>query len=261
MSRHQSPGSAGLAGSRCDHGWLGGVGLDIVPRVPKAGAAARKESYVKRAFLVSLASLFASIAAQAADLPRRSAPAGAPLASPQFVWTGPYAGINLGYGFGDFTGSGGRRFDDGDGFVGGGQIGYNFQFGNTVVGLETDLQYADIVANNNAAGVTGSKASVDYFGTVRGRLGVGFDRLMPYLTAGFAYGGTTLKIPAAGFGNDDALNIGYTVGGGLEYAITNSITAKIEGLYVDLENESYFNNTLKAGAEFGVVRAGVNAKF
>ncbi|WP_262271604.1 outer membrane protein, partial [Microvirga yunnanensis] len=76
--------------------------------------------------------------------------------------------------------------------------------------------------------------------------GVAFDRALIYATGGFAFA-------------DDAT--GWTVGGGLEYAFTNNLSAKVEGLYVNLDqdNNSIFN--IDNDAEFGVVRAGLNFRF
>jgi outer membrane immunogenic protein len=196
----------------------------------------------------------------AADLPRRSAPvAPAVAALPIFSWTGFYVGANAGYGFGQFTGGTGNQFKDPSGFTGGLQAGYNRQIGQIVVGLETDINYAHLRANNSALGIAGSKNTVDYYGTVRGRFGYAIDRFLPYVTAGLAYGGTTVKVP--GLGKSDPVHAGWTAGAGIEYALTNNITARVEGLYVDLADKRVLGGPGKSGAEFGVIRAGINAKF
>lgn len=196
----------------------------------------------------------------AADLPRRTQPS-APVVQrmPVFTWTGLYAGVHAGYGFGTVTGSAGTRFQDPTGFLGGGQIGYNLQSGNVVYGLETDLSYAHIQGKNNTLGIAGSKNTLDYLGTVRGRVGYAFDRFLPYLTGGFAYGGSSISVP--GVGKSSPVHYGWTLGGGIEYAITNNITAKLEGLYVDLSDQKVLGGAAKSGFETGIVRAGVNAKF
>jgi outer membrane immunogenic protein len=196
----------------------------------------------------------------AADLPRRSQPS-APVMQrmPVFTWTGLYAGVHAGYGFGQVTGSAGRNFKDPTGFLGGGQIGYNLQSGNVVYGLETDLSYAHIQGKNSAIGVAGSKDTLNYLGTVRGRVGYAFDRFLPYLTGGFAYGGSTITVP--GVGKSSPVHYGWTLGGGIEYALTNNITAKLEGLYVDLADQKVLGGAAKSGFETGIVRAGINAKF
>lgn len=259
-----------------------------LPLVPAAAAAA---------LLVVGAS-----ASSAADLPTRQYAPPAPfVAAPAFTWTGFYAGVNAGYGFENnrnrnrntyygvtgpvYYGSSGSR----GGFVGGGQLGYNYQFtpgSGLVVGVETDLQYAGIGRNRKtyvsgspyAYGSSGS--SGNYFGTVRGRLGYAFDRFMVYGTGGFAYGdvgrdqtyyGAPLATATYPYvGKKRGTQTGYAVGGGIEYAFTNHLSAKVEGLYVSLGSGSKNTyalatpvayGTRKGREEFGVVRAGLNYKF
>jgi outer membrane immunogenic protein len=213
----------------------------------------------------AFASLMAG-AAHAADLPRRVAPvAPAPIAAiPVFTWTGFYVGVNAGYGFGGSDTErlriGGVRVrlndDDRAGFVGGGQAGFNYQMGMFVLGLESDIQYADLGERGQfraGGALFRGRDAGDYFGTVRGRAGVAFDRVLVYGTGGLAYG------DVGPWGTD---GIGWTVGGGIEYAFTNNITAKIEGLYVNLERDDRFRGVRVRGEEdFGVVRAGLNYKF
>lgn len=218
---------------------------------------------MKRLFIASTALLAFSAAAVAADLPVRTEPAPFVPAPPVFTWTGFYAGVNLGYAWGDFTGAnGGALFDDADGVVGGGQLGYNVQFGQFVVGLETDLQWTNFDAGPAAPGAlagTVSEAELDYFGTVRARAGVAFDRTLAYATGGFAYGGAEVTIP--GF-SDDQTHVGWTIGGGVEHAFTDALTARVEYLYTDLDDETYTLDVPRsAGAEFSTVRAGLNYKF
>ncbi|HRE20671.1 MAG TPA: porin family protein [Rhabdaerophilum sp.] len=199
-------------------------------------------------------------AAVAADLPRKTAPvAPAFRAAPIFTWTGFYAGVNAGYGFGRPTGAGSGIWENTNGFVGGGQIGYNHQFNQFVVGLETDLQGSWMSGKQSGVGAAGDKSRIPYFGTVRARAGFAIDRFMPYVTGGFAYGGS--HVVEAGVGKTNNVNYGWVVGGGVEYAFTNNITAKVEGLYVDLADKGVIGGTRKYGNEFGVVRAGLNYKF
>jgi outer membrane immunogenic protein len=180
-----------------------------------------------------------------------------------------------------------------DGFVGGGQIGYNYQFGSWVIGVEADLQFADlnnarpgtiVAATPTVANFVGAQnanfGGIDWFGTVRGRLGYAMDRFMIYGTGGFAFGGADQKGFTDNFGNyRDAHNdtrTGFAAGGGIEYAFTPNLTGKIEGLYVNLERnrDNGFVGTLNGtpvyttgfgrannDSEFAVVRAGLNYKF
>ncbi|WP_439497706.1 outer membrane protein [Bosea sp. (in: a-proteobacteria)] len=228
---------------------------------------------MKKYLLSSVAAigLVAAGAAAAADLPSRKGPVAAPVYYPPvFTWTGFYVGVNAGYGFGQIDSTnlgiiGG--YDDPDGFIGGGQIGYNYQIGQWVVGLEADFQGADLKASATDP-VLGVRASneMQWFGTVRGRVGYAFDRFLPYVTGGFAYGSVKNKISTPfGSASNDNTQYGWTLGGGLEYAFTNNLTAKIEYLYVDLDKESFNvpGGTFNANVEtkFSVVRAGLNYKF
>lgn len=207
-----------------------------------------------------------STSAFAADLPSRKVAPAAPVTyAPAFTWTGFYVGANAGYGFGQIT-KAGTLFNDPSGFVAGGQIGYNYQMNNIVFGLEGDLQYADLRDKASPAGVlaglpAGTKNGVEWFGTIRPRVGLAADRALFYVTGGLAYGNQKLNIP--GVGSGDNVNIGWAAGGGVEYAFTNNWTAKVEGLYVNLDSHNYVpaRPATKSGTEFGVVRAGVNYKF
>ena len=245
---------------------------------------------MKKLLLSTVALVGLTAGAVAADLPRRAAPmAPAPIAAvPVFTWTGFYAGVNAGYAFGDETDNRRRNpffrvRDNGDGSgLGGAQIGYNMQFCMFVAGIEADAQAIDLDAvygsdirlRGVARRVRGNDDDgVDAFGTVRGRLGLAFDRALVYATGGLAW--RTDEDNDRRFGrlgnfrnNDD--NIGWTVGGGVEYAFTNNLSAKVEGLYVDFSEN---NDTRRArglfgrgapnlgGGEFGLVRAGLNYRF
>ena len=210
---------------------------------------------MKKILLASVALFGFAGAASAADLPARAAPP-APIvaAVPLFTWTGFYVGVNAGYGWSndDFDAVDLADEDDDGGFVGGAQVGYNYQIGSFVVGLEGDIQYADFGGDDrfdfDGDGILDDDFNnSDWFGTVRARAGVAFDRALIYATGGFAFA-------------DDAS--GWTVGGGLEYAFTNNLSAKIEGLYVNLDQDNDFLGfDIDDDAEFGVVRAGLNYRF
>jgi outer membrane immunogenic protein len=254
---------------------------------------------MKKILLSSVAFLGLATGAMAADLPSRMAPAPAPMiaAVPVFTWTGFYVGVNAGYGWNnndnnstllvpgvglvDLNNGG----DDG-GFVGGGQIGYNYQIGSFVVGLEADLQWADVGGNNDDVFVPGvgfvntGNRNTDWFGTVRARAGFAFDRVLIYATGGFAFADDNNSnncvvgafVVACGNGGDST---GWTVGGGVEWALptnwfaSSAVTFGVEGLYVNLGSNDradiVVNNLVLSGNsgdnEFGVVRAKLNFKF
>jgi outer membrane immunogenic protein len=222
---------------------------------------------MKRVFfaLISLAALTGTAAA--ADLPPRMAPQPyykAPAEVQVYNWTGFYIGINGGGGFGrsqwDSIGS---SFDVSGGLVGG-TVGYNYQFGQAVVGVEGDIDWADINGTTNTACPFGCKTTDNWLSTVRGRLGYAADRFMPFITGGAAFGDIRASTPGfAGASNTEA---GWTVGAGLEFAIAGNWTAKAEYLYVDLGK---FNCGISCGAiatdnvsfTTNIVRAGVNYRF
>ncbi|NIX78076.1 outer membrane protein [Microvirga terricola] len=217
----------------------------------------------------------AASTAQAADLPSRRGPAPVYAAVPAFTWTGFYVGANAGYGWSTGTS---RYYDPAfgyvgsskkGGFVGGGQLGYNYQFGMFVLGAETDIQYASVGNKGASYGRAYYPGNSDgYFGTIRARLGVAFDRALIYGTGGFAYGdvgGNNSYDQLLGYRRDGGTNGGWTLGAGAEYAVSDNITAKVEGLYVNLDTKSNYalgeRYSGRRDTEFGVLRAGVNYKF
>ncbi|QTL02308.1 porin family protein [Aquabacter sp. L1I39] len=211
-----------------------------------------------KSVLVSGALLGAMVAApaMAADLAKpQSYPVKAQVAAPApvFSWTGFYIGANAGYAWGSGKGAADYYGVSPDGWFGGGQVGYNYQFqNNMLVGVEADLQGSDISGSANNV-----NSKLDYFGTVRARLGYAYDRFLPYVTGGLAYGKNTIN----DFGYSDSnTHVGWTVGGGLEYAITNNWTARAEYLYVDLGKKTY-DNIGDAGIAASTARVGVNYKF
>jgi len=185
--------------------------------------------------------------AAAADL-SYPPPAAAYAPAPVFTWTGFYIGANAGYGFGEADFSG-----DIDGFIGGLQAGYNWQGAGSplVLGVETDIQYAD---------VSSSVFSLDYFGTVRARVGYAFDQFLVYGTGGFAYGAGSYEL--LGLSNDRN-HFGWTIGAGAEYALGNNWSVKGEYLYLDMGEETYatFTGPRDVGLTSNIVRAGVNYRF
>jgi outer membrane immunogenic protein len=185
-------------------------------------------------------------------------PTKAPMYAP-YNWTGFYIGINGGGGFGRSnvgapysTGS----FDTSGG-VAGGTIGYNYQMGQTVFGLEADGDWSNI-GGSATCGVLSCQTKNDWLATARGRLGYAYDRFLPYVTGGAAFG--DIKTNVSGIGNGTDTKAGWTLGGGLEAAIAGPWTAKVEYLYVDLGRGG---SVLGADSEFrtNLVRAGLNYKF
>jgi outer membrane immunogenic protein len=189
--------------------------------------------------------------ANAADIARREAiPMNAPPYYVPYNWTGFYVGINGGGGWGNSDWSG-SSINTSGGLVGG-TLGYNWQLGQGVFGLEGDMDWSNI-RGSTTCGLTSCETQNDWLGTVRARFGYAFDRFMPYVTGGLAFGG--VQTNAAGLFSTSDTKLGWTLGAGLEGAIAGPWTAKIEYLYVDLGNS--------ANADFraNLVRAGVNYRF
>jgi outer membrane immunogenic protein len=319
---------------------------------------------MRKILLSSVALVGFTTGAMAADIPRRVAPPPVFAPVPVFTWTGFYVGLNAGYGWSDSNddclgcflgggnllsvavpggtapvafvndpffpgafgfGGGGNR----DGFVGGAQVGWNYQFtpgSGLVIGIEADIQWADLGGDNNNAffggfssfgtantvvpAVPGSGIAPvqpfqlgnvaffnnafdqlrggiggggsDWFATVRARVGWAWDRVLVYATGGIVFtengddnvffntGGITsgAQIPSAfyispaafaagatvvagapffptGGGRED---IGWTLGGGVEWAFTNNLTFKIEGLWIGFDREDTNNAFLFGGS-------------
>jgi len=207
---------------------------------------------------VGVAAMAAGLAtASAADLPRREMPAKAPpYIAPIYNWTGFYLGINGGGGFGGGTGFGANA----SGGMVGGTLGYNWQAGQGVFGLETDLDWTNI-KGTGISGLTGLPVETknDYLGTVRGRIGYAWDRVLLYATGGLAYGSIKTTAP---FGSASETKAGYTVSGGLEFAVAGPWTAKVEYLYVDLGRGAALPFTGEDSRfRTNIVRAGLNYRF
>jgi len=228
------------------------------------------------------------VAAQAADLTYEPAPVvEAPAA---FNWTGFYIGVHGGAAVGDFKyplsiseidgpgNFGAELKQDASGGFGGAQIGYNWQFNpNWVVGAEADIaasSYQGKISFNGGGANVEAGSEVEWFGTVRGRIGYAMDNVLLYGTGGLAYGDVKSSItgslggPGIDLSSSDT-EYGWTIGGGLEYGITKNITFKTEYLYVDLGSRTIIdtpinetaNFKLDADTKFHTLKAGLNYKF
>jgi outer membrane immunogenic protein len=209
----------------------------------------------------AIAVIAAAESATAADIARRPAmPTKAAQYNAPYSWTGVYAGINGGYGWGrsEFSApAASGSFDTSGGLVGG-TIGYNYQVNQAVFGLEADLDWANI-RGSSACGVGLScESRNNWMGTARGRIGYAFDRFMPYVTGGLAVGG--VKNSIAGVGDSTSTKAGYALGGGLEAALSGPWTAKVEYLYADLGHSSAPLGS-EVHTKTNTVRAGLNYRF
>jgi outer membrane immunogenic protein len=250
--------------------------------------------------LMLVAGVAASVAAiqiaSAADLPRK-APAYVPPAPPPFTWTGFYGGIHAGYGWSDSHANiavapaglidPASLDQNGSGVIGGGQIGYNWQFAPSwVIGIEGDVSgtgirkttFGPLTAGGAPFGVgftNTAERDIRWLATVRGRLGYAANNWLFYVTGGGAWGEAdyTAGPTFAGLFNPITFShnsSGWVAGGGVEYGFTNNWSARVEYLYYDLGSVTSTNAS--TGAAFvstqawdrnkiNVVRAGVNYKF
>jgi outer membrane immunogenic protein len=247
---------------------------------------------------IAAAASLAATGALAADLPAWTYTKAPVYVDPIYDWTGFYVGGNLGY-------SWGRSSDtstltnattgavllttsdrsDLNGIVGGGQIGYNWQMQNWLYGFEADIQGTGEKGTRNFTFSPGLiigtnlvptlvipfalSQKIDWFGTVRGRVGVlATPRVLLYVTGGLAYGevDSNETIVVTPFSNSNT-KVGYTVGAGIEGVISGNWTAKLEYLYVDLGR---VNGSFTLGTDTSsyssritdnVLRVGLNYKF
>ena len=173
------------------------------------------------------------------------------IASPDFEFSDE---VSLG-------GTGSALLKDTDGISIGAKLGYDQQIGNFVVGVMTDGFYSFANGNGHGAGAGLFKSELNYYGTVRGRLGYSFGRLMAYGAAGYAYGELEVKNLGAGTADSATLS-GWTYGGGLEYAWNKDIM--LHGGYrrIDFDDQTFSSlptglNTLSPEMDvfdFGLVR-------
>ena len=213
----------------------------------------------------------------------------APQLPPTWTWAGPYLGLNLGYSWGQWDSSGliaGHpvNFDPKvDGWLGGAQGGYNWQFGRWLLGVEGDIEKSgeqDSINTfipgvpsickahgcNCAPAIPAVDATsdwkFDWFSTLRGRAGFTYDRWLVYVTGGAAVGEAEFDTTV---GSESKVKGGWTVGGGVEALIAPHWSAKLEYLYLDLGSETFLASTpnwsMTTKIQDQVLRLGVNYQF
>jgi outer membrane immunogenic protein len=217
-----------------------------------------------RGGLAAVALSLAPLAAQAADLPFPAYKA-PPFVAPVYAnWSGPYLGVNAGYGFGTSDWDIPAVSVDPSGAVAGGTLGYNLQTGLWVWGMEGDFNWSGI-KSDEACGAGTCETEATWLATARARLGyAGWNNWLPYITGGAAYG--SVKAENSLTGSTSETRFGWTVGAGLEYAMWNNWSVKAEYLYADLGK---FDCGAPCGAgtpndvsfKSHIVRAGVNYRF
>jgi len=195
---------------------------------------------------------FVSTTALAADFGAPAPPYAPPPTYQEsaYDWTGPYWGGLLGYGWANFRDGAATT---GSGWLAGGYLGYNVQTpGNWVYGLEGDAMWSGIGGSN------GNVASLDYLTTLRARAGYAMGDFLIYGTGGLAVAGGSTIGPGPTPGS--ATHVGWTVGAGIEAALAQNITARVEYNYVDL-NTRIYGNGVTAGPNASIIRLGLGFKF
>lgn len=261
---------------------------------------------MKKLMMTTLALIaFGAIApAQAADMPVKAPVYKAPVMAVPPSWTGWYAGLNAGYGWGsesntfNFDPPVAAPFDNVsysdklNGFIGGGQIGYNYQItpNSWVAGIEADVQYTDFKGSDSNSGLATANLRVstpwtynqdqrlNWLATLRGRLGwtPGDHTFLFYATGGLAVGGVKASDtftfgPDVWAGSASATKVGWTFGGGVEARLMDNWSAKFEYLYYDLGHLTVngtpvnlvtaFTNTTDFAFHGNIIRVGLNKKF
>ena len=149
---------------------------------------------------------------------------------------------------------------DVDGFLIGVMSGYNFQSGNFVFGIDSDMSFADIDGNvTNAVCAATCSTEIDYFGTTRARIGFAMDNILPYATGGLATGLVDGRIN--GVNGKSKIHYGYAVGGGVEWAFMQGWAARVEYLYADLGSKNHRFGATRVNVDVSdmhIVRAGVS---
>ena len=187
--------------------------------------------------------------------------------APAFSWNGMYVGGHVGYGWSDFddrisvAGISGEITSKPDGWLGGAQIGYNVQFApHWLIGGEIDQTLADMSGTLRASGVPGTlgELNIRSFGSARTRFGYIADRTLFYVTGGMAWASLS----------DHDKYYGWTIGGGMEYALDPHWSVKLEYLFADFDgmqaHTSIINNfSIRESRDLtmNVVRAGINYRF
>jgi outer membrane immunogenic protein len=211
------------------------------------------------AFVSVCVGLGAMRLAAAADLPYpvKSPPRPVPTVVPD-SWAGFYFGGQVGYGMDNvqwrnlgtsatFSPLGSETRDHGSGVIGGGQLGYNFQYNRIVLGIEGSISAADFnrsFASPYFPATDTWSSKLTWLSTVTGRIGYGFDNWLPYIKGGFAAGNVETSIQSNALGvtsQSSAVHYGWTAGAGVEYKVTRQVSLGLEFMHTDLGRSTDIN--------------------
>lgn len=239
-------------------------------------------------FRVLAASMLVTSSVVAADFPAITHTKAPAYVATIFDWTGFYVGVSGGYGWSQANTHTNQSipfvldvFSSGkpDGAFGGGFVGYNWQVKpNVLIGLEADISGSNIRSTDPMTFADGTvipaffaASKMDWFGSVRLRAGYTFDRLLLFGTGGYAFShiettALLVGLPAGTYGTS-SIRSGWTLGAGLEYAVTANILTRVEYRYSDYGSETagvqnaFGPGTLKRNFKVNDVRSGVSYKF
>ncbi|MCP1199283.1 outer membrane protein [Notoacmeibacter sp. MSK16QG-6] len=194
-----------------------------------------------------------------------------PVMEEGFSWSGPYAGLQLGYGWADTDWTyqtGGDTVDvDPDGVFGGLYAGYNYQFGSLVAGAEIEANIADIDDETDCPSAAfDCRGEVNAFGSLRARFGYAADRFLAYGTGGLALGHMKIETEdlTGNVNNEGKVLLGYTVGGGVETLIGSNVVLRAEYDYYNFEDEDFTvdgGNEIETDLDMHTIRFGLAYKF
>ena len=188
-------------------------------------------------------SLVGPVAASAADLPAVQPPPTADIYSPQpvFNWAGPHVGLQGGYAWGTANEATFGNNTSPAGIFGGANIGYDFAMTpNWILGVEADANIGDISDSMVPLfGPSSVTQKLDYFGTVRGRLGYAMGSNLFYGTAGWAWGHGVRSAVGTPLASNSQSLTGWTVGAGIEHAFTPNVVGRLQYLYTDYGTVNY----------------------
>ena len=209
--------------------------------------------------------------ALAADIPLKAPPQAA-----AWGWSGFYTGTQAGYGWGEVDNSfqvssiikePAYRFR---GAVGGSHAGYNLQYGQFVLGLEGDYEWANISGNDNGIGGAVDTTTLTWMASARGRLGIAWNQVLLYGTGGYAWANARYSLGASGTNNQQNDTIkGWTAGGGLEWMLSSSWSVRAEYRFTKFDEDTLFfpakgainAQTIRFQPDLNVVRVGVSYRW
>jgi outer membrane immunogenic protein len=204
-----------------------------------------------------------SSVAMAADLPSRAPPPVYAPPPPLFTWTGVYLGGQIGYEWGREPAT--LVSSQPSGVVGGAHVGYNYQVQQFVIGLEGDVNGTSYTGSAfSILGPISASTKIPVDASIRGRVGVAWDRTLFYATGGVAFADIKDSFVTPGaFASFDRTRVGWTVGGGVEYAVTNNWSVRAEYRYTDYGrfSDAVFAFPLNHHSTDNRVQAGFSYKF